>query len=57
MNAELKARAAETLERLRPSWSRALRWTGYVGFFLFVILPTLLLIKIVLKILLLLVAW
>lgn len=57
MNAELKTRMAETLERLRPSWSTALRWAGYVGFFLFVILPALLLIKIILKILLLLVAW
>jgi hypothetical protein len=57
MNAEVKARIAETLERIRPSWPTALRWAGYVGFVLFVILPALIMAKIILKILILLVAW
>ncbi len=57
MNAEVKARIAESLERIRPSWPTALRWAGYVGFVLFVILPALILAKIILKILILLVAW
>jgi hypothetical protein len=57
MNGEVKARMAETLERIRPSWPVALRWAGYVGFILFVILPSLLLAKIILKVLILLAAW
>ena len=57
MNGEVKARISETFERFRPSWPVALRWAGYVGFVLFVILPALLLAKIILKILLLLAAW
>lgn len=57
MNGEVKARMAETLERFRPSWPVALRWAGYVGFIVFVILPSLLLAKIILKVLILLVTW
>ena len=54
---QLGARVAETIDRWRPSWSEALRWAGWIGFVLFVVLPALLLAKIVLKIVVLLVAW
>ena len=57
MNGEVKTRITETLERFRPSWPVALRWAGYVGFIVFVILPSLLLAKIILKVLILLAAW
>jgi hypothetical protein len=51
------ARVAETIERWRPSWPDVIRWVGYAGFILFVVLPALLFAKIVLKIVMLLVAW
>jgi hypothetical protein len=47
----------ETIERWRPSWPDVIRWAGYAGFILFVVLPALLFAKIVLKIVMLLVAW
>ena len=55
--AEIGARVAETLARWRPSWVMALQWAGWIGFVLFVVLPALLSAKIVLKIVMLLVAW
>ncbi len=55
--AELGARVAETLARWRPSCVMALQWAGWIGFVLFVVLPALLFAKIVLKIVMLLVAW
>lgn len=51
------ARVAETIGRLRPRWPDAIRWAGYAGFILFVVLPALLFAKIVLKIVMVLVAW
>ena len=51
------ARVAETIGRWRPTWPDAIRWAGYAGFILFVVLPALLFVKIVLKIVMLLVAW
>jgi hypothetical protein len=51
------ARVAETIERWRPTWPDVIRWAGYAGFILFVVLPALLFAKIVLKIVMLLVAW
>jgi len=51
------ARVAETIGRWRPIWPDAIRWAGYAGFILFVVLPALLFAKIVLKIVMLLVAW
>jgi len=50
-------RVAETIGRWRPTWPDVIRWAGYVGFILFVVLPALLFVKIVLKIVMLLVAW
>ena len=51
------ARVAETIGRWRPTWADAIRWAGYAGFILFVVLPALLFAKIVLKIVMVLVAW
>jgi hypothetical protein len=50
-------RVAETIGRWRPAWPDAIRWAGYAGFILFVVLPALLFVKIALKIVMLLVAW
>jgi hypothetical protein len=50
-------RVAETIGRWRPTWPDAIRWAGYAGFILFVVLPALLFAKIILKIVSLLVAW
>ena len=50
-------RVAETIERWRPTWPDAIRWAGYAGFILFFVLPALLFAKIVLKIVMLIVAW
>ena len=54
---QFRARVAETIDRWRPTWPDAIRWAGYAGFILFVVLPALLFAKIVLKIVMLLVAW
>jgi hypothetical protein len=54
---QVGARVAETIGRWRPTWPDAIRWAGYAGFILFVVLPALLFAKIVLKIVMLLVAW
>jgi len=51
------ARVAETIVRWRPTWPDVIRWAGYAGFILFVVLPALLFAKIALKIVMLLVAW
>ena len=51
------ARVAETIVRWRPTWPDVIRWAGYAGFVVFVVLPALLFVKIVLKIVMLLVAW
>jgi hypothetical protein len=51
------ARVAETIGRWRPTWPDVIRWAGYAGFVVFVVLPALLFVKIVLKIVMLLVAW
>ena len=50
-------RVAENISRWRPTWPDAIRWAGYAGFILFVVLPALLFVKIVLNIVMLLVAW
>jgi hypothetical protein len=54
---QLGSRLAETIGRWRPAWSDVLRWAGYAGFILFVILPALLIAKIILKIVTLIVSW
>jgi hypothetical protein len=51
------ARVAETIGRWRPTFPDVIRWAGYAGFILFVVLPALLFAKIALKIMMLLVAW
>jgi len=50
-------RVVETIGRWRPTWPDVIRWAGYAGFILFVVLPALLFAKIALKIVMLLVAW
>ena len=50
-------RVVETIGCWRPTWPDVIRWAGYAGFILFVVLPALLFAKIVLKIVMLLVAW
>ena len=54
---QIGARVAETIGRWCPTFPDVIRWAGYAGFILFVVLPALLFAKIVLKIVMLLVAW
>jgi hypothetical protein len=50
-------RVVETIGRWCPTFHDVIRWAGYAGFVVFVVLPALLFVKIVLKIVMLLVAW